>query len=265
MPKPTLAAARRSLVAAGNASDAQFLQGFFKTGLGQYGEGDRFLGIRVPATRALAREYRDLALKDVEALLHDKWHEARLLALVLLGDAYERGTRAEQIAIYRLYLRNTNWVNNWDLVDSSASQIIGAHLATRSRAQLYKLARSKNMWERRIAIVATFAFIRTGEFEDSLQLAAMLLNDSHDLIHKAVGWVLREVGKKDIASLTTFLEAHAAAMPRTMLRYSLERLSPEQRRRFMGAKERAATGDRDRIETASARVASPSSPRLRPR
>jgi 3-methyladenine DNA glycosylase AlkD len=236
MTKHTLAEIRRRLLAIANPSDAQFLQGFFKTGAGQYGDGDRFLGIRVPATRALAKEFRDLSLNDVEALLHDKWHEARLLALILLAEAYERGTTADQTAIYQRYLRNTKYINNWDLVDSSAAQIVGAHLLSRSRAPLYKLVRSKSLWERRIAIVATFAFIRDGELDDSLKLAELLLTDTHDLMHKATGWVLREVGKSDEKSLLGFLDTHAAVMPRTMLRYALERLSPTTRKRYMNAR-----------------------------
>jgi 3-methyladenine DNA glycosylase AlkD len=231
--RPTLAAARRALREAGNPADAEFLQRFFKTGPGQYGEGDQFLGIRVPATRRLTREFRDLSLPDVETLLHDKWHEARLLALTLLDDAYARGDSAEREAIFRLYLRNTDYINNWDLVDGSAPGIVGAHLATRSRTRLDNLARSKKLWERRIAIIATLHFIRHNEFDDTFRIAALLLGDSHDLIHKAVGWMLREVGKRDRARLEEFLDEHTPAMPRTALRYAIERMTPTERGRYM--------------------------------
>jgi 3-methyladenine DNA glycosylase AlkD len=231
---PTLAAVRRRLREAGNPDDAAFLQRFFKTGPGQYGEGDRFLGIRVPVMRRLARDCRSLSLADVESLLGDDWHEARLLALMLLVDAYERATTAaERTAIFRLYLRNTDYVNNWDLVDSSAAGIVGAHLATRSRTRLDTLARSPKLWERRIAIIATFHFIRNGELGDTLRIAELLLGDSHDLIHKATGWMLREVGKRDEPTLDRFLDAHAATMPRTALRYAIERMSPAKRQRYM--------------------------------
>jgi 3-methyladenine DNA glycosylase AlkD len=229
----TLAAVRRRLREVADPEDAVFLQRFFKTGPGQYGEGDHFLGIRVPITRKLAREFADLPLGDVEKLLHDRWHEARLLALVLLVSQYARGGAAEKDRIFRLYLANTNRINNWDLVDMSAAGIVGAHLETRDRAPLDRLARSKSLWERRIAIVATYWFIRHGEFDDTLRIAATLLGDSHDLIHKAVGWMLREVGKRDERVLETFLDEHASEMPRTALRYSIERMSPAKRTRYM--------------------------------
>ena len=234
MPKaPTAASARKRIRELGDPNDALFLQGYFKTGPGEYGEGDQFLGIRVPVVRRLAKELRDLPLDQIEALLRDRWHEARLLALVLLGDAYERVSPAEREAIFDLYLRNTKWINNWDLVDSSAGRVVGAHLATRPRKLLDRLARSSNLWERRIAIIATQHFIRNGEFDDTNRLAEVLLHDSHDLIHKAVGWMLREVGNRDRATLEAFLDTHAREMPRTMLRYAIEKLPPADRRRFM--------------------------------
>ena len=197
----TLTAVRKALKDAGNPKDAVFLQRFFKTGPGQYGEGDQFLGIRVPATRALARRFADLPLPDVEKLLHDKFHEARLLALVLLVGRYERGDDAERKRVYRSYLANTDRINNWDLVDLSAPNIVGAHLETRSRAPLDELATSKSLWERRIAIVATYWFIRLRQFDDTFRVSTALLGDTHDLIHKAVGWMLREVGKRDESAL----------------------------------------------------------------
>jgi 3-methyladenine DNA glycosylase AlkD len=231
-----LAAVRRRLHALGDKSDAAFLQGFFKTGPGQYGEGDRFLGIRVPATRKVAREFRDLPLDDVVALMYEPWHEMRLLAVILLGDAYQRGSASEQATIYRAYLDNAHRVNNWDLVDISAPQIVGAHLLTRSRRPLYTLARSKNLWERRIAIVSTQWLIREGDLDDALKLATVLLDDAHDLIHKAVGWTLRVAGDRDRSRLDAFLDAHAHEMPRTMLRYSIEKLPPSRRKRYMDAR-----------------------------
>jgi len=230
---PTLASVRKALRDAGNPKDAVFLQRFFKTGPGQYGEGDVFLGIRVPASRALARQFADLPLSDVEKLLHDKHHEARLLALILLVGRYERGNDAERQRVYRLYLANTDRINNWDLVDLSAPNIVGAHLESRSRAPLDRLAKSKDLWERRIAIVSTYWFIRLHQFDDTLRISTALLGDKHDLIHKAVGWMLREVGKRDQSVLERYLDEHAKTMPRTALRYSIERMTPERRKHYM--------------------------------
>ena len=238
--KPTLAAVRKRLRELGDPKDAAFLQRFFRTGPGEYGAGDKFHGIRVPVTRRVAREFRNLSLDDTLALLHDPYHEARLLSVILLGGAYKRGTRSDQDAIFRAYVENAAYVNNWDLVDSSAPEIIGGHLATRPRALLDKLAKSKSLWERRIAIIATYAFIRKGQFDDTLRIAKTLLHDEHDLIHKAVGWMLREVGKRDRAPLVAFLDEHAHEMPRTMLRYAIEHMTPAQRKHFMDAKPRAA-------------------------
>lgn len=229
----TLAAVRRRLREAGDRDDAVFLQRFFKTGPGQYGEGDHFLGVRLPMTRTLAREFADLPIADVEKLLRDKWHEARVLALILLVDRYKRGDDTEREKIFRVYLANTDRINNWDLVDVSAPRIVGAHLEKRPRGLLDKLAKSKSLWERRIAILATAWFIRLDEFDDTLRVATALLGDSHDLIHKAVGWMLREVGKRDERVLEGFLDEHAHEMPRTALRYSIERISPAKRKRYM--------------------------------
>ena len=184
----------------------------------------------------LSREFADLSLADVETLLHDKWHEARMLALMILVNQYERGDAAERTRIYSTYLANTDRINNWDLVDLSAPNVVGAHLETRSRAPLDKLARSKSLWERRISIVSTYWFIRRNEFDDTLRISTALLGDSHDLIHKAVGWMLREVGKRDESVLDSFLDQHAQSMPRTALRYSIERMSPAKRKRYMLAK-----------------------------
>jgi 3-methyladenine DNA glycosylase AlkD len=234
--QPTAAAALKRLHALANPKDAKFLQGFFRTGPGDYGEGDRFLGIRVPATRRLASDFREMPLDQVERLLHSPWHEARLLALLLLNDAYERANLAGRADVFRRYLRNTARINNWDLVDLSAPNVVGAHLASRPRAKLDQLSRSRSLWERRIAIVATYQFIRNGEFEDTLRIARQLLGDTHDLIHKATGWMLREVGKRDRGRLEGFLDEHAHEMPRTMLRYAIERLPAEDKQRFMAAR-----------------------------
>ncbi|MGE5099180.1 MAG: DNA alkylation repair protein [Deltaproteobacteria bacterium] len=232
----TAASIRQHLRKLGDADDANFLQRFFRTGPGQYGEGDRFLGVRVPAIRRVAREARGLPLEQIERLLEDRWHEVRLLAVILYADAYKHASPAQRTTIFRSYLRHSSRINNWDLVDVSASNVVGAHLLTRPRGQLDRLARSRSLWKRRIAIIATQAFIRNGEFDDTLRIAHLLMHDPHDLIHKAVGWMLREVGNRDRATLESFLEKHAHEMPRTMLRYAIEKLPAIERKRFMAAR-----------------------------
>jgi len=225
--------ARRALKKVANPTKAQFAQRFFKTGKGEYAEGDRFLGITVPSVRAIAVQFRELPRGEVAKLLRSPWHEERLLALVLLVCQFERGGPEVQEKIYRLYLRSSRYINNWDLVDSSAPQIVGRYLEKRSRAVLYRMARSRNLWERRIAILATFHFIRREEFAPTLKIAKILLKDDHDLIHKAVGWMLREVGKRDQAVEEKFLRLHAANMPRTMLRYAIEKFPPALRKHYL--------------------------------
>jgi 3-methyladenine DNA glycosylase AlkD len=232
---PTLAALRRRLAALADPKDAAFLQRFFKTGPGEYAEGDRFLGIRVPVSRAVAREFRGLPLDDVLTLLRSPLHEERLVALVLMTHAYAKGDAATRERVYRAYLANTKHINNWDLVDISAPGIVGAHLHGRDTRPLDRLARSRSLWERRIAIVATQELIRRGDFAPTLRIAETLLDDDHDLIHKAVGWMLREVGKRDQATADAFLDRHCRVMPRTMLRYAIEKL-PERRRRELMTK-----------------------------
>ncbi|MCX5849434.1 MAG: DNA alkylation repair protein [Deltaproteobacteria bacterium] len=217
----------------GNKNDARFLQGFFKTGVGQYGEGDIFLGIRVPAIRKFAKEYNNLPLKEVLSLLKSPYHEVRLFALISLVNTFAKGNEIIQKKIYDLYLANTIYINNWDLVDISAPNIVGAFLLTRSRKLLYQLAKSKSLWERRIAVLATFYFIKNNQFTDSLKIAGILLRDKEDLIHKAVGWMLREVGKRNIKLAEAFLQKHCRIMPRTMLRYAIERFTPERRKIFL--------------------------------
>ena len=227
------AAIEARLTELGKPADAAFLQGFFRTGPGEYGEGDRFLGIRVPVLRGLVREYRGLPLDDAAELLRSPWHEARLLALLLLVDAYARGTAEARDSIYRLYRDSTAYVNNWDLVDTSAPHIVGAHLEAGDRSELERLARSQSLWERRIAILATQHYIRRGEFETTLRIAELLVDDRHDLIHKAVGWMLREVGNRDRAAEEAFLRRHHRNMPRTMLRYAIEKFPPDERQRWL--------------------------------
>lgn len=212
---------------------ARVLSRFFKTGTGEYGEGDIFLGIPVPLQRKIARKYPDLSLDDTHRLLSSKIHEHRLVALLILIFKYRRSDGQGKSEIFNFYLQNTNGINNWDLVDLSAQHIIGDYLLTRNRSLLHKLARSKNLWQRRIAIVATFAFIRTQQFEDTLRIAEVLMPDKHDLIHKAVGWMLREVGKRDEKQLEQFLKKYSGEMPRTMLRYAIERLDERKRKAYL--------------------------------
>jgi 3-methyladenine DNA glycosylase AlkD len=208
---------------------------FFKSGPGQYGEGDTFIGVRVPALRKLARECRALPLTETEALLHSPVHEERLLALLVLVLGVGKGDDAHRKAVYDFYLSNTQHVNNWDLVDTSAPAIVGGYLRDRPRTPLVRLAKSNNLWERRIAIVATQHFIRLDQFDDTLAISRLLLSDKEDLIHKATGWMLREVGDRDEAALAAFLDEHGAVMARTMLRYAIEHLPPETRRGYLEA------------------------------
>ena len=233
--KPSLRKLRQWLKASASARDAQVFQRFFKTGPGDYGAGDQFIGVRVPALRRAVREFRGLALADIGKLLQSPIHEERLLALLLLVDAYDGGDEPQRAVIYRLYLDRTTCINNWDLVDSSASGIVGRHLEKRPRKILFTLARSTDLWERRIAVLATFHFIRRHEFAEIIKLTGMLLTDPHDLIHKAVGWMLREVGKRDEPLLRTVLERHASQMPRTMLRYAIEKLPEPERQHWLAA------------------------------
>jgi 3-methyladenine DNA glycosylase AlkD len=208
---------------------AAILQRFFKTGPGDYGEGDRFRGIRVPVLRKLARKYRHLPRAAAESLLPSSFHEDRLLALLLLIDRYYRGDDAVRGGIHRFYLEHTGWVNNWDLVDASAPHLVGHYLQERPKGLLARLAASGILWERRMAIIATFHFIKRGDLDETFRIAASLLGDPEDLIHKAVGWMLREAGKRDVTAAEAFLRAHYRRMPRTMLRYAIERF-PEARR-----------------------------------
>ena len=224
---------RKEIRALGSPERAKSSLRFFRTGPGEYGEGDKFLGLTVPEMRAIARRYRTLDHDEVVELLQSPWHEERLVALVLLVDAYKRGDKLERDRIHRAYLANTRRINNWDLVDSSAAAIVGGHLDATEISLLEQLARSKDLWERRIAVVATHHFIKRNEFAPTLRIAGMLLGDSHDLIHKAVGWMLREVGKKDRKVLDGFLGKHYRTMPRTALRYAIERHPEAIRKRYL--------------------------------
>jgi 3-methyladenine DNA glycosylase AlkD len=213
---------------------AKILQRFFKTGPGQYGEGDVFAGIKVPVIRKLVRKYRDIPIGETVKLLQSPVHEERLLALLILVEKYRRGDDSSRRRIYNLYLRNTCFINNWDLVDLSAEHIVGAHLEGTDCKPLYRLARSKSLWERRVAILATFHDIKRGNPDHTLALADVLLADRHDLMHKAVGWMLREVGKRCSAdTLREFLRTRYRSMPRTMLRYAIERFPPDERASYL--------------------------------
>jgi 3-methyladenine DNA glycosylase AlkD len=224
-----IATIQRELEGLGEARRAANLQRYFKTGPGEYGAGDRFRGIRVPVLRGLARKYQDLALGEAGRLLQSTWHEDRLLALLVLIRHYYRADQAVRGKIHRLYLENTRLVNNWDLVDVSAPHLVGHYLADQPKDTLTRLAASGDRWERRMAIVATLYFIKQQNFDETLRIARLLLSDPEDLIHKAAGWMLREVEKQQTTVAEAFLQAHYRKMPRTMLRYAIERL-PEARR-----------------------------------
>ncbi len=223
----------RELRAAGDATRAKHVALYFKTGKGEYGEGDVFLGIAVPAMRRIALQYRALALSDLKKLLDSRIHEYRAAALEILATQYAYGDEKQREAIVDFYLQNTSRINNWDLVDASARPILGEYLKTRPRRILRTLAKSKSLWERRIAIVSTMTLVWAGELEDAMEIAEMLLDDEHDLIHKAVGWVLREAGIQDRARLIAFLEKHYERMPRTALRYAIEHFPSEQRKKML--------------------------------
>ena len=224
---------RKELKKYASKEKAAILQRFFKTGPGEYGEGDIFLGVKVPETRAVAKKFKDLTLNDTISLLKSKIHEERLLALLILVQKYSSGDSGTRKKVYTAYLKNTNYINNWDLVDLSAYKIVGAYLADKSRKPLYGLVRSPNMWERRIAILSTYNFIKSDDFEDTIKISRLLLNDTHDLIHKAVGWMLREVGKRDISVCEGFLKGCYSSMPRTMLRYAIERFPEGKRLQYL--------------------------------
>ena len=218
---------------------AAHLNRFFKTGPGEYGEGDSFLGIPVPLTRNIAKANLETPLEELQILLHSPWHEARLCALLILVERFKKRktTDEERTIIYQFYLKNTRRCNNWDLVDLSCPTLVGGYLLHQTdHSLLYRLAESDNLWEQRIAIVSTYAFIRRSDFADTLALAEKLMTHKHDLIHKAIGWMLREIGKRDRSVLTAFLEQHASHLPRTTLRYAIEHYTEAERQYFLKKK-----------------------------
>lgn len=212
---------------------AKHLSYFFKTAEGQYGFGDKFLGIRVPVVRRAAKKFSDTPLSVVKKLVRSEYHEIRLFSLLLLVLRFPKATLQEQENIYQLYLANTKYINNWDLVDLSAHYIVGIYLEDKDRSKLYELAESPLLWDRRIAIVATWYFIRKNDFKDTLGIAELLINDREDLIHKAVGWMLREVGKRDLEIEQEFLKTRYRKMPRTMLRYAIEKFNEPLRKKYL--------------------------------
>jgi len=224
---------RKALADKADENQAKILQGFFKTGEGEYGEGDIFLGIKVPAQRLIVKDYIDLTFGDLRKLLKSSIHEERFCVLVILCEKYKKAEETDREIIFDFYVQNAERINNWDLVDLSAPNIVGDFLSDRNRKILYKFAKSDNLWRRRIAMISTLAFIRENDFEDTLKIAEILLFDKHDLIHKAVGWMLREVGKRDLEVEEAFLRKHHKKMPRTMLRYAVEKFDKKKREIYL--------------------------------
>jgi len=220
-----------------NPKQAELLQRFFKTGQGEYGEGDIFLGIKVPVQRQIVKEFNGLSIEEIQQLINSKIHEKRLIGLLILVEQYKKAEKLKDVnkkkEIFDFYLENAKQVNNWDLVDLTASNIVGKYLLDKDRKILYQLVVSSNLWEKRIAIISTFAFIREKQFEDALKIGEILLSDSHDLIHKAVGWMLREIWKKDNTIVEEFIKKNYKNMPRTSLRYTIERMEEEKRKKFL--------------------------------
>lgn len=227
---------RKELRQLADPDKAKLYQGFFKTGNGQYGEGDIFIGLTVPQTRAVAIKYSNLDIYGIQDLLNSKMHEERLMALLILTHNFQKSDEMQKYKLLSFYLKNTKQINNWDLVDLTAHKIVGSYLEDKPKDILYQLARSNSLWERRISIISTAHFIKNGQFQDTLDIAEILLFDSHDLIHKAVGWMLREVGKKDLAVEEQFLKKHYKKMPRTMLRYAIEKFPENKRQKYLKGK-----------------------------
>jgi len=219
-----------------NPEQAKTLLRFFKTGKGEYGEGDKFLGIKVPVSRKIAKQFKDLSFDEIQGLLNSFIHEERLIALFILTEQFRKADAARKKIIYNFYLKNTKRVSNWDLVDLSAERIIGVYLLERDKRILFTLARSKNLWERRIAIMSTFYFIKNGIYNTTFEISDMLLKDKHDLIHKAVGWMLREIGNRDLTVEESYLKKHYKTMPRTMLRYAIEKFPEQKRQTYLKGK-----------------------------
>ena len=224
---------KKTIRANANKDHAKTMQWFFKTGKGEYGEGDKFVGIKVPVQRKIAKQFGELDLEDLQKFLNSQIHEERLISLLILVDKYGKADEKEKEKLYRFYKKNSRKINNWDLVDLSAPKIMGIHLLNRDKQNLYKFAHSKNLWEKRISIISTYSFIKNHDFNTTLEISDVLLNDDHDLIHKAVGWMLREVGKQDLYTLEKFLKPRYNKMPRTMLRYSIEKFPEKKRKKYL--------------------------------
>lgn len=231
-PPASAGALEKMLRQAGNPAKAKLLQGFFKTGSGQYGEGDIFFGVTVPKMRSLIKGF-DLSLQEIRKALHSPYHEVRLAGVMILTEKFRRSDEAGRKKIFDFYMANSKRINNWDLVDSSAHHIAGKYLEDKDRSQLYRFAESKNLWQKRIAIVSTWHEIRSGRFSETLKISKILLRDGHDLIHKACGWMLREADKKKPGCISGFLKKHHASMPRTMLRYAIERFPEAKRKKIL--------------------------------
>lgn len=229
----SLSELRKELKNENNPEQAKILQRFFKTGKGEYGEGDIFYGIKVPVTRIIAKRFVELTFNELKILLASEVHEERLAAGLILVEKFNKANENEREKIYRFYLTNRKGINNWDLVDLTAPKIIGTYLLNRDKKILFDLAQSKNLWDRRIAIISTLAFIRKNQFDETLNISRLLLNDKHDLIHKAVGWMLREIGKINCDVETEFLLKYYKEMPRTMLRYAIEKFPERKRKQFL--------------------------------
>jgi 3-methyladenine DNA glycosylase AlkD len=216
-----------------NPEKAVLYARFFKTGKGEYGEGDIFLGLNMPVQRVIANKFKDIDLDQIGKLLQSEYHEFRMIGLIILTYQFPKAGKEKQKEIFDFYIANKDRINNWDLVDVTTPRIVGGYLIDKDKKILYKLAKSESLWDRRISILATFWFIRDNQFTDSISIAEILLGDKHDLIHKAVGWMLREIGKRDEKILISFLDKHSKTMPRTMLRYSIEKLDEKRRRVYM--------------------------------
>lgn len=227
---------REKIKQVSDKKNAETMLWFFKTAKGEYGEGDIFAGITVPVQRKIAKEFLNLNFNELKDLLNSKVHEERLIALLILVEKYEKGEEIEKDKIFGFYIDNRKGINNWDLVDLSAPKIIGHYLMNKDKKLLYEFAKSDILWDRRIAILATYTFIKSGSFSDALKISDILLNDKHDLIHKAVGWMLREVGKKDLTVEEKFLRTRYNKMPRTMLRYAIEKFPETKRKKYLEGK-----------------------------
>ena len=233
MEKTALKKIKAKLKANANSKKSKILQSFFKTGIGEYAQGDIFLGVTVPKTREIAREFIDLQKNDIRELLKSKYHEQRLLALLIMVEQFKGANQTQRSQLYKIYIKNTKYINNWDLVDLTAPKIIGEFLTKSNRQILYQFALSDKLWEKRISIIATFCFIKNNDFKDTLKISRILLNDAHDLIHKAVGWMLREVGKRDLTAEEAFLKKYYKQMPRTMLTYAIEKFPQDKRLAYL--------------------------------